>query len=790
MAKTTRTPEELWFLVNASLADCCARWPQLSQATLKGKRAYWRQKLKLKVHRGNMENIKNLKYQDPERDDHPETKPNPNAKLAHDLLSSPSQVLDNLAEIYGSQKNRVAEVELSFDKPSVNVLHLNELLLGHQHSDYGFFKQVVEQVDKIKPDLIIMSGIVQGDFPNIGKRRRNTLVPALANMSSQFHYGSQILEMLTATGTEVIYNLSNDDRRIAEENTVAYFSRMLNLANQQEPKYHQIDQMKAHPKWQEHLNFNIDHVFPYCLRAGRTLKGAEQIAAESDQTLEIDEYMMLFDTIKRLERGDDPNPDYAPYLDLEHLGDGKYKITDNVNLTLNTQAKSHKDWIRHSFGFSDEPMYGNHMSKPMSIIGARMANGEPVPKMLLLQHNLEEVGVGMGETWIVSSGGLIKTGEWNNTKGSKADAPGDVSRRANTTRARVHQPSASAHERADDGRHIVTIYNEALMSKAESCERTSLVLLTDWQIGSLTARPDLLVKYMDYALGSSEKKNLYFNGDFIQGRNYPNFPNENQMLGLISIESQIEFTRNLMAQSITSNKDIMKAFVTVGNHEWNSGTIKWHGDSFTRYLRDLLKERDIPTSFNEGLVTQHGDNLRTYAAIDYVGDYGVYVTHQPMFKGAKGNSGGLPVYQFQSHDAGVGGIKQSIDIQMAGHWHHPQYLVAGNKLCVISGSMAGLSGYEWERGYHPVISGVITHVGGGLPPQLEFLSHQMLCDHEIKTGPFSAEALAAAGYSDDEGHDPMQHGIHMPRKYPKSALQKYILDMVRDASEGEHGVLR
>lgn len=51
---------------------------------------------------------------------------------------------------------------------------------------------------------------------------------------------------------------------------------------------------------------------------------------------------------------------------------------------------------------------------------------------------------------------------------------------------------------------------------------------------------------------------------------------------------------------------------------------------------------------------------------------------------------------------------------MTGHWHHPQYVVFGDRLHIVGGLISGLSDYELKRGYRPTASGTLIHLGGGL----------------------------------------------------------------------------
>jgi hypothetical protein len=359
------------------------------------------------------------------------------------------------------------------------------------------------------------------------------------------------------------------------------------------------------------------------------------------------------------------------------------------------------------------------------------------------------------------------------------------------------------HERTDDGRHIVTFFNEVLNEKSHSLpERTTIAELCDLQTGSISARPDILAKYLDYirtrALGERATA-MFFGGDLIHGRNYPHFASESQMTGLIAMDSQEAFNTALFQQSFEGVsadelKSLQRVLVQPGNHEWNSGTYKWHGYSFTTYMRNLFERMYARAGFSdeeiatrvkshEATVTAKGDYATGYGGVEYFGDMGVLIKHFMLERGAKGGGGDLPVYQTEQVANGAGSLMRNLDIFMAGHWHHPQYALLGNKLGLVGGSMAGLSGYELDRGYNPVIAGTLLHIGGGLPPQVEFVSDKALHAHKVSTGGFAESVLRSEGFKDDRNFDPLKHGIFLPDHYPKSALQKKILKLARAASQ-------
>ncbi len=736
--------------------------------------------------------------------------PDPNIEMALSVLNvAEAAPPDSLVDIYTKNREATAiqHVEIKTGKDSANVLYLSELLIGHQDSAVDFFINTINQVkdlpEAMKPDAVVMSGMLQGDFKMLEKRRRSTLVPELNSMDAQFRYAKQLIDQVAELDVPIVYNMSNDDRRIAEEYTIEVFRKMIGYANKHVP-YWRIDQMRQHPKWVEHFQFQTNTVFPYCLRSGRRLRSAEEMGEVTDGEVAVEEYFMLYDTCKKIEAGVEPNPEYERWLDMASLHDQEnFVITDDVNLEIETKGKKYTDYVRHSLGFSPQPMYGNHMKTAAELVGQMASNGQPTPDMLVTQHNQEEVGVGNQNAWIVSTGGLIRARNFINSRGSKTDVAGDVSRRLATTRRRIPSPSATMHERTDDDRHIVTYFNEVLNEKAYSLpERMTIAELCDLQTGSITARPDILAKYLDYirvrALGERATA-LFFGGDMVHGRNYSNFASESQSTGLMSMDAQVRFNETLFKASLAGMTPeevaaITRVVVQKGNHEWNSGTDKWHGYSFTDYMRSTFEKEFLKKGYSdeeidqkitqhEAVMTPKGEVAQANTSTDYFGDYGVLIQHYLLERGGKGSGGDMPVYQSHNYATGAGELMAKLDILMQGHWHHPQYGLFGDKIGVVGGSMAGLSGYELWRGYRPTIAGTLIHLGGGLPVQIEFVSEQTLHGHKITTGQLSDKNLQAEGYHDDENFDPIKHGLLLPRNFPKSGLQKAIRHMMQDVSE-------
>lgn len=757
--------------------------------------------------------------------------------IEHSAGLATAALIEDEETIFSGQISMdVDQVEIKTRQSEVNVLYMSELLTGNYASNPAFYEEVISTIPKLpnKPDVIVLSGFLQGDFKQLESGRRPTLKQDLSTMGAQFKRAKELIDKATETGIPVIYNMGDDDRRIAKDYTFEFLNSTVRRAKEEQREvkaaqsrgdadkkapaddphipYYDINKLQRNTAFQKHYLFQVDVVFPYCLRSGRRLRTATEMAAVSGETIQEEEYLVLFDTYQKLAAGERPNPNYVKFLDMDNLGargEKKLRVTDDLNLHLKTKGKEYTDWVRHVWNFSAQPKYQNFMDKRSKVIGEMAANGADLPDMLVTQNDMEMVGVVEphvgGETWISSTGGMITPIESMQKRGYVTTAAGDPSRRTIMTRTRVPSPTAEMHTRTDDGRHIVTIFNKALNDKSESIpERLSIAELCDWQTGSITARADMLVTYFDYIrtrlLGNNAVA-LFLGGDQLHGRNYSDFPNESQRTGLMSMDSQEDVNIELLRGAFgdISREELMglvRTVVQIGNHEWNSGTQKWHGYSFSRYLRQEFEamymlggfsreEAKDRVRFHNAVRTPGGDYVKSFTGIEKFGEIGVLIQHFLLERGGKGQGGGLPVYQAHNYISGAGDYMKNIDVFMAGHWHHSQYAALQNKLAIVGGSMAGMSGYELWRGYRPAISGTVLHIGGGLPAQIEFVPEQALLKHKIGRGRFTDANLKSEGYKTDRGFDAGRHGIMLPDDtFPKSALQKAVLRIMREASQG------
>ncbi|NBW29375.1 hypothetical protein EBR37_03270, partial [bacterium] len=246
----------------------------------------------------------------------------PNTEFAFRLLNPDTVELDDRTtdEIYQEdlERSRVETYEIDTKRGRASVLHMSELLIGNQDSAIDTYRNVLEQTSNLDedtyPDLIVMSGIVQGDFKYFHKSRKETLAPGFSSMAKQFAEARKLLGEARKIAP-VIYNMGDDDIRIAKDYTVEVFRRMHQLQkdfvksndSDEVPELglsvSSLDKMKQHPMWNEHYQFQLSTIYPHTLRLGRRLYVGSELSELTDGEINVDEYFLLFEASKRSSEG-------------------------------------------------------------------------------------------------------------------------------------------------------------------------------------------------------------------------------------------------------------------------------------------------------------------------------------------------------------------------------------------------------------------------------------------------------------------------------------------------------
>lgn len=731
-----------------------------------------------------------------------------------------------------------------------HTLYLAELLVGSRFSDNNFFNEIVDHVGSLpkeqKPDQIVMTGLYMGDFGGRKKNSRWMLKNGLRTLDEQFYHGKAKLDQLKELGVPIVYGMSDNDTDIVEEMTFEAFQQMHQLAKKHarenqdsddvKRQLSRLEKAKANPNWPEYYRFTQEVAFPYCVRSGRALLSAEQVgltahslahelqeklssgnlqeneaARVTDQLdrlrqdiargeYDLPEREILYDAYKRQAQGQRLTEKHRMILDVTALKNSdSLQVVEDFEMRTKTRGTQYTDLVRHRFQTTKLPV-SNYFAAPTKIRKQLAADGEDIYDNIIITGQREAAGVfGIDNQAIHSIGGLQDTRKAANSKGYILTSPSNQAGREILGRRRFHPASATSIERHDDGTHFVTIYNKHLMEVSESIsDPVTVMLQCDWQAGNIASRPDLQLKQLDMVNRRLGQGVVYLalGGDTVEGRNYSDFNRESGRTGLGAMDQQFEFVRLMVEQSLDQlSKEDMRNLVvkaTIGNHEYNSGTLKWNGYSFFEPIIDPYKQAYAARGFTSAeirdrvqiqdtLISPRGEPFKTYETIFRIGELGVSLSH--FFGAGKGTGGQPPAFTGMNQTTGLGDVRKDIDVGIFGHYHHGSYMLGGNKLYVGAGSLNGITGFEYERGLRSASSIVALHLGGGQPPRIEIVSEKAINNYKIPDGPFSDRELRNShGFRDDKGFDIGKHTPYLDSRFPKSALQKMVLKLGQDAA--------
>lgn len=717
--------------------------------------------------------------------------------------------VDNSHEKFNKQRT-VDKLHVNIDGKSARVMHLTELLYGHKDADLNFAEKALSHLEllppKERPDVVVVSGLIYGGYQHREKNNRRTKTMSI---NEQLGKAKGFIERLQKMGMTVVYNKSDNDQKIIEDYTYDAVKLLEGVARERDSdrptSFAAFDRVKQSNLWQKNYEFQWDVVFEYMLRSGRNLLTKEEVRRKGGEE-GVEEYLLLLDAHKKLEKGEQLTPLQKKILEVGNIpykgrAQDKLIVTDDYNLELETEGKITNLAGRHEFKQTATSMTSNPIKVPARVLSQMEASGKEVPDALIVENQQRSVSVMHGKTLIMSTPGMTT---YNFDSSSFARVPSDKAERMAKTRGEVNIAGIQEVEFHDDGRISIHLMNDALMNIAAKTEEPhAAIFFSDWQTGSTTARPDLAVKALDYALHSvltKQKGMLFTNGDIIEGRNYPEMPNQNAHMGLVNIDDQEVFVYTMVREILDKMPDEVRSnlqgvHITAGNHEWNSGR-KFFGTTHSMFLKALFSEaskKSFPTALHAYDIMRAGTSyFKSNTAIAELAEHKVLAQHYMLDGGS-----GLPINQFvQMLSSSAGPLMKNINLIGAGHWHHFQHMMTSNKIGFISGSLAGLGSYEWWKGINPVIGTTIVHLGGNRPVRIELLTPEFLYNYQCK-GAYSDSNLERAGYKTDRNFDPNKHGFgkilvatgDRSERMPQSAIQKRLWDIVEHIQWNSSGSL-
>ena len=720
---------------------------------------------------------------------------------------------EDVVRLRNENRELIKLPSLELMTPNTKIETFGKLEHGFEDMDAAFVARRLTELEKLapaeRPSVVVIDDIVFGTFEVTKKNKRLTLDKKMLSLDTQFAAAGLLIDRLLGMGIKVVVLQGSDAWDISDDHAVLSVQRWEDMARPIVPhdkrylNYHDVDRIKQTRAYNENLDFQWEVVYPYCLRAKRSLLTADEVSEQTKGRLRIEEALLLRDAYERTINGEEIPAEYLEVLNMDcvpfrgrEFDDGLY-IVDDATVTLKPTDGSRSMTVDlwDKFAFSPQPLYASPLNALKTVVGNQAAEGEATYDLVMTMNQQWATGVaGPGDSLIVSAPGVHTY--THDKKGSHRNAAGNSTLRQ-LMRGTPPVAATAAYERRP-GHFVTELVTDEILDKSYATEPTAIALIQDTQIGSDTANLDLIPPWIDYIMTEVAPQYTTYvgiNGDITHGLNFPGSAIVNGPSLLNNTRKQNQLGHDLMSESMQHYRSeelerVKKWMNLPGNHQWNSQT-KNTGELYVQWIEGFLRETYLraygPLISNEELARRIKtyDTMRTtegdfmfdaWTAVEPIGAFGVGMQHLILDKMAKSGCE-IPIFQFKNFIDGTADLQSKQDIWLYGHWHHLMHMLLGNKVAVVGPALAGQSWYEWKLGYRPQRGGLVVTFGGGKPIKIDFVTAAAIYNHTIKDGQFSKQALADQGFLTDPGFVPGRDGFST-RTGLHDARQKKVWSMI------------
>jgi len=612
---------------------------------------------------------------------------------------------------------------------------LTEIMFGNKFSDVELLRWVLE---RIHPDVTIASGLIQGNYlgEKIDKNRVLAWGAGLNEIDVQFKAAALLSKELEKVTRLKVFEVQGDDdwdlakgyaklAHLAEGKIFSYGYSNLDLAFELRRR---LDMLSFYRKWK--IQYEI--ILPYQYRIGRSLLNCDEVYDKIG--IYKSEKRLIMEILLALENNIGYPETYNKVVNvkalLDHGTDSKRIVTPN-SLLLKVGDKIIQ--FVHNPAFSNITQYLNTLDgliKVMRNLGAR--KHEDVPWLVAEGHQEQFYAtfIPSGKKdrnddghWIMNLPGLqnpIRQAQYQLPE-FETRVLSSKSHRQVTFRKRPVSPGVVTLTPFVDGRLRFNFYNHSVKRVIEDSknlpeETRKVCILNDIQVGSITMRPEALLKFLDYCLFEVGVDIVIINGDGIQGFNYQQMPSENRPYRLVSVDSQQRFFKDTILRLIPEGPKVKKVISLLGNHEWNTFGAQLTGPNLLNFIEFYLN------GIIDGMKTAgHKCSLEKAASVSRIRiasverpDGGAIINwpyYAEEFAGFK-----MAIsHQFERFGAGTpvdGQIKwlhnmadsaADTDVMVGGDKHSVWMAQVADKLLIRTGAAAHQSGYELNTGLRSTV---------------------------------------------------------------------------------------
>ncbi len=661
-------------------------------------------------------------------------------------------------------------VEVSGD--CFDVAMMGEVRIGNQFTDYGLINFAREQFTRRQPHVIVTSGLVQGDYKSHQVERLRALTEGpLSRVSAQIKAAGLLLTDLEQCTQHQVWDiLSDDDWNIGKSRTLIAMKELLGLrrAGFEGGLYPEQISRLAGRDYVNYLQKQWEYVGPYMHRMGKTLPNrdeANQIVPGIDK-----EGFLIILMILLFKKFGHPIPeDFTKIINpaalFGDLPESKRHVTPDP-LILDWVDKESGQLQRrfqfvHNTAYSDVTQYLDSLVIAEKVLRQVQARGEMTPDFMFDFHQERFFGTRVQNTYVFNLPGCQNTllGARRQLKTFNTQIVGEKSHKQNTFRKEPVTPGVPRFEVLKDGRFRFNIMTNNIRRVVENSKmsrevRETLLLIQDIQTGSITMRPEWVIKAHDYGLYTRQAKYVSYNGDIVHGTIYPQHYAENRPKRLVSNKSQQAFVETAYLKPFYPAPNVKAIDRVMGNHEWNNTGVKREGMDPLGFMESCLQGRYEGFRMGGGKLPYDDIQIwpRSRNRIEKSGNPGGATVQWPYYTRETDSGfryavqhmwqqfggGRTPVDEQLRWITNMARAAEDIDVMLGGDKHSFWVAVLAETLCLQMPGLIDQSGYELARGLTPLSALCLVEFSNQEGVVVEIIPIEFLEAHQC-ISPFYAD---------------------------------------------------
>lgn len=383
-----------------------------------------------------------------------------------------------------------------------------------------------------KVDTVFIQGFFYSTYYHYQTSRRMLTDPTYPTLSSRLQAAKAVIEKLTNAGIKVVYQMGDEEYYLYKDLFRIYTREQEVIGND----FLKREDLRSKYDWIRPII--IQYLIPYLIRSGEDVVN---LYTDDSNKTSVTKVCLA---IKRYIEGN-PLGDFEDLIKPEFLKDTEmFKVVSSYVKQMDEENK------KSILNLMSRPTYSRGPYSDERSAAIKKAELTDIGQLNVNSSSSDMSIVTDGRTINMSVPQMIRD-EWYEEpgllSGIKESVLGDPTRKRITQVSKEpNYPGGFIITGNIEEKMVILPYFERLREIMEHVQRTGEGLplivegkINDWQLGSLTERPDYDIKFLDYLMYEAGADILSFNGDLIQGYNYKGFANENRHLGATSITQQM-----------------------------------------------------------------------------------------------------------------------------------------------------------------------------------------------------------------------------------------------------------